>query len=92
MSDSNSVTKDLIQRSSSILLSLVCPFHNHPAEERKTILEVDTNANDDRNRFISDCQKVYDWSEFLALVEAINSEDHFKQYSGLFGIRYLLSN
>ena len=83
---------DPIQQPSGTLLSPVCLLHNNPDEKRKTVVEVETNANDDRNRFLSDSQREYDWSEFLVLVEAIYSDDHFKQYSGLIGIRRLLSN
>jgi len=51
------------------------------------------DANNDRDRLISDWQKRhYDPSEFISLVGAIESENQFKQIYGLIGIRKLLCN
>ena len=96
MFDPNDDKPAPIQQSHGPLLSPADLIHP-PGDKKNSTLEIETdsknNNDDDLNHYISECQrKVYNWSEFSELVEGINSDDKFKLYFGLIGLRKLLSN
>ncbi len=98
MFNPNSITNskpDSSQQPSGPLLSSdICLIPN--LDEKKnttTTTQTESKTSNDLNNYISDCEKrEYGWSEFDQLVEGINSEDQFKQYFGLIGIRKLRCN
>ena len=59
--------------------------------DHKEIPSNTKNFHDDH--FISQRkEREFQWSDFLEITQSMNSEDHLKQYSGLIGLRKLLSN
>ncbi len=75
------------QPSSSILHPISLIF----SQDHNT-LTLENKTPHDLNHFISDCkERKFDWSEFNELLQNIDSEDQCKRYSGLLGLRKLLS-
>jgi len=95
MSDPSSFINDKhdsIQHAPGTLPSSLRPIL-HPDEKKSMTIEIEADAHPDLTHYIFECQqRAFHWNEFLELAQSINSEDQFKRYLGLVGIRKLLSN